>query len=425
MISLLSKTGCEKLNGKPALGIDGGDERPRTPTEAPSWYLAASSASFDSFFPSDFQSLVGKHRAERGAKGFACWDQFVAMLFCQLGRAHSLREICGGLASARASCVISAWAPRPSVDAHLRQRPSAVGALRGGVPSAARRAARRSRLQARSASRTRSQPGCDGDRPVPPMFDWAKFRRTKGAVKLHLLLDHEGCLPGWAVITEGKMHEVRMARNPAIPARHDRGDGPRLHRLRLFAAGRAGRVLRHPAQGQRRSTRVEARPLRCQGPHPRRPDDRTAGRGQSRGLPGSCGAWWCGTRATRADRAADQPSRPWPPPPSRRSTRTAGRSNCSSRPSSRTCTIKTFVGTSANAVQHPDLDSTDRDADPQVPADARRFGWRLSNLVALLRSISSFIAISGPGSTSPSHHRRKWTPPDTIQLLLWLTWTAS
>jgi hypothetical protein len=36
----------------------------------------------------------------RGAKGFSCWDQFVAMLFCQLGAAHSLREICGGLATA-------------------------------------------------------------------------------------------------------------------------------------------------------------------------------------------------------------------------------------------------------------------------------------------------------------------------------------
>jgi IS4 transposase len=44
------------------------------------------------------------------------------------------------------------------------------------------------------------------------MFDWAKFRRTKGAVKLHLLLDHDGYLPSFAVITEGKKHEVRVAR---------------------------------------------------------------------------------------------------------------------------------------------------------------------------------------------------------------------
>jgi hypothetical protein len=44
------------------------------------------------------------------------------------------------------------------------------------------------------------------------MFDWAKFRLTKGAVNLHLLLDHEGYLPPYAVITEGSKHEVRVAR---------------------------------------------------------------------------------------------------------------------------------------------------------------------------------------------------------------------
>ena len=37
------------------------------------------------------------------------------------------------------------------------------------------------------------------------MFDWARFRRTKGAVKLHLVLDHDGYLPWFAVITDGKV----------------------------------------------------------------------------------------------------------------------------------------------------------------------------------------------------------------------------
>src|SRR5712692_7378636 len=51
-------------------------------------------------FPrTEFQTAVVDTRAERHARGFTCWDQFVAMLFAQLGRAHSLREICGGLAS--------------------------------------------------------------------------------------------------------------------------------------------------------------------------------------------------------------------------------------------------------------------------------------------------------------------------------------
>ena len=47
----------------------------------------------------EFERLVRETQAERHARGFTCWGQFVAMLFCQLGRAHSLREICGGLAT--------------------------------------------------------------------------------------------------------------------------------------------------------------------------------------------------------------------------------------------------------------------------------------------------------------------------------------
>ena len=47
----------------------------------------------------EFAEIVRKHEAERGAKGFSSWDQFVSMLFCQLGQAHSLREIVGGLGS--------------------------------------------------------------------------------------------------------------------------------------------------------------------------------------------------------------------------------------------------------------------------------------------------------------------------------------
>ena len=46
----------------------------------------------------EFESAVKKHQAERHARGFTSWGQFTAMLFRQIGRAHSLREICGSLA---------------------------------------------------------------------------------------------------------------------------------------------------------------------------------------------------------------------------------------------------------------------------------------------------------------------------------------
>jgi hypothetical protein len=45
----------------------------------------------------EFQQVVRETKAERHARGFTRWGQFVAMLFCQLGRAHSLGEITGGL----------------------------------------------------------------------------------------------------------------------------------------------------------------------------------------------------------------------------------------------------------------------------------------------------------------------------------------
>lgn len=45
-----------------------------------------------------FKNLVMKHKTERYSKGFKSWDQFVAILFCQLAQAKSLREISGGLA---------------------------------------------------------------------------------------------------------------------------------------------------------------------------------------------------------------------------------------------------------------------------------------------------------------------------------------
>ena len=50
-------------------------------------------------FPgTQFEIFVKETDSAKATKGFSCWTQFVAMLFCQLGHAHSLREICGGLA---------------------------------------------------------------------------------------------------------------------------------------------------------------------------------------------------------------------------------------------------------------------------------------------------------------------------------------
>jgi len=44
------------------------------------------------------------------------------------------------------------------------------------------------------------------------LFDWAKYKTTKGAAKVHLLLDNEGYLPCFACITDGKSHDITVAR---------------------------------------------------------------------------------------------------------------------------------------------------------------------------------------------------------------------
>jgi len=59
-----------------------------------------------------FERLVREHKAERGAKGFSCWSQFVSMMFCQLAQAKSLREIVDGLACCEGKLV---WRPHQNV----------------------------------------------------------------------------------------------------------------------------------------------------------------------------------------------------------------------------------------------------------------------------------------------------------------------
>ncbi len=167
----------------------------------------------------DFQRLVKETHAEHAAKGLSSWSQFVAMLFCQLGRAHSLREIEGGLKSCAGKLAhLGIESPRRSSLAYANaHRPwqlyeKVFGQLYTQV-SAKVVPTRKFRFKHKLVSLDASTIDL-----CLSVFDWAKFRRTKGAVKLHLLLDHDGYLPCFAVITEGRVHEVRIAKTLAFPA---------------------------------------------------------------------------------------------------------------------------------------------------------------------------------------------------------------
>jgi Transposase DDE domain/Domain of unknown function (DUF4372) len=169
-------------------------------------------------FPrAEFEKAVRDHKAEYQARGFSCWGQFVAMLFCQLGRAHTLREICGGLASCEGKLKHLGVpdAPKKSTLAYAnKHRP--WGLYQAVFQQLLAKchttiAGREQKKKFRFKNKLVSLDSSVIDLSLS-LFDWAKFRRTKGAVKLHLLLDHDGYLPSFAVITDGKKSDVKVAR---------------------------------------------------------------------------------------------------------------------------------------------------------------------------------------------------------------------
>jgi hypothetical protein len=161
-----------------------------------------------------FASAVQKHHAERFAKGFSCWDQFVAMLFCQMGSANSLREICGALATATGKLVHLGLKGAPSRSTLAYANGHRAWQVYQSVFEDLLVSCRNLAVTKRRKFRFKN-PLISLDTTVVDLclkvFDWAHFRRAKGAIKLHLQLDHQGYLPRWALVTDGKTHDVTAA----------------------------------------------------------------------------------------------------------------------------------------------------------------------------------------------------------------------
>jgi len=166
-----------------------------------------------SLFPRiDFEKAVTTTKAEHRTKGFSCWGQFVAMLFCQLGRAHSLREITNGLRSCEGKLKhLGIDAPKRSTLAYAnKHRPWEL--YQNVFLSLLDRCHKQhiGKKKFRFKNKLMSMDSSTIDLCLS-LYDWAKFRRTKGAVKLHLVLDHDGYLPSYAIITDGKVSDVKVA----------------------------------------------------------------------------------------------------------------------------------------------------------------------------------------------------------------------
>ena len=134
------------------------------------------------------------------------------MVFCILGRAHSLREIVGGLRSSEGQLKhLGITAPnRSNLSYDNEHRPwqlyekvffQLLDRCQKQMPG---------KKKFRFKNKLMSIDSTTIDLSVT-LFDWMKFRRTKGAIKLHLVLDHDGYLPSFAVITEGQVADIKVA----------------------------------------------------------------------------------------------------------------------------------------------------------------------------------------------------------------------
>lgn len=170
-----------------------------------------------------FDTLVRQHGAEHGAKGFSSWTQLVAMLFCQLARADSLREICNGLACCLGKLVHVgvAESPRRSTLSYANaHRPAAL--FEALFWETMDRFRHTGMLGKHKPFRFKNKLLSLDSTTITlclSVFPWASFQRAKGGIKLHVLLNHDDYLPEFVHITDARHSDLRaVAHLPPLRA---------------------------------------------------------------------------------------------------------------------------------------------------------------------------------------------------------------
>lgn len=189
----------------------------------------------------EFDKLVEKYNGNYKAQHFSCWDQLLIMCFAQLTYRESLRDIAACLKTMSAKLYHSGIrnkGARSTIAYWNETRNCKIFAELAGVLIP----------KARGLYLNDNQFLRDIDGLVYALdsttidlclnlFPWARFRKNKGAVKAHTLLDLRGSIPTWIEITEGKTHDVNALDNlPIEPGAYyvmDRGyvDYARLYRI--------------------------------------------------------------------------------------------------------------------------------------------------------------------------------------------------
>ncbi|MGK2863552.1 MAG: IS4 family transposase [Chitinophagaceae bacterium] len=174
------------------------------------------------FDRADFDRLVKKHKANKFSKGISSWCHLVSMVFCHLAKSSSIREISDGLRSAAGNLNHLGMDRSPCkssisyINAHRNWelfRDFYFALLERTEPSLARRRQYAARLKRKIFLMDATTISL-----CLSLFDWAKYRTRKGAIKLHTILDYDTALPVFLHMTEGRKHETKVTPVTVFPA---------------------------------------------------------------------------------------------------------------------------------------------------------------------------------------------------------------
>lgn len=165
----------------------------------------------------EFQRIVNKYKGDFHTKTFKCWHQLACMIFAHIRQEDSLRDIDISL-NAHANKLyhigIEQCPKSTLADANEKRDYRIYEDFAKSLMQRARREYARTELALDVDNAVYALDASTIDLTLS-LFPWAKFRTTKGAVKLHAMIDLKGNLPAFATITDGKVHDVKAA--PLVP----------------------------------------------------------------------------------------------------------------------------------------------------------------------------------------------------------------
>ena len=168
---------------------------------------------FDHFPKHDFDKCVRRYAGNWHVHGFSCFDQFLSMAFAQLTARESLRDIETCLRTMAPKLYHAGFRGNVSrstlADANESRDWRIYGDLAQVLIATARRLYAEDDFGAELEATAYALDSTTIDLCLA-LFPWAKFRKTKGAVKLHTLLDLRGSIPSVIIVTDGKVHDVNI-----------------------------------------------------------------------------------------------------------------------------------------------------------------------------------------------------------------------